>query len=139
MNVFERWCALHGQKPYGANHETVARFVADIAPMGIEQVWSALQEISRAHYVHLLPDPTVGETVATALNNIVRVDPPRSWPKELHDRFKMLPHEIQHWLARRQAADDRLIRKLQNELATLKRTMENGIQVSSDDTNQAAA
>ena len=91
------------------------------------------------HYVHGLPDPTLGETVATALNNIVRVDPPRSFPKELHELFKMLPHEIQHWLARRQAADDRLIRKLQNELAQLKKEHANGIQASSTAVERDAA
>jgi uncharacterized protein YdcH (DUF465 family) len=133
MNIFERWCALHGEKPYGANNETVARFVSDIAPMGIEQVWEALQEISRAHYVHLLPDPTVGETVTTALNNICRVNFPRSWPKNLHDRFNMLPHEIQHWLARRQAADDALIQKLQREHAQLKKEHEHADKAAGTD------
>jgi hypothetical protein len=140
MTLFERYCALHGHQPYGATNETVARFVADIAPMGIEQVWEALREVSRSHYVHNLFDPTLGETVAAALNNIAKVDPPRSWPKDLHERFKMLPHEIQHWLARRQAADDRLIRNLQNELAQLrKKENADGVQVSSTAVERDAA
>jgi hypothetical protein len=137
MNTWEKWCALNGHKPFGASPTDVARFVANIAPMGIEQVWEALRDVSRMHYVHGLPDPTLGETVAAALNNIVRVDPPRSWPKELHERFKMLPHEIQHWLARRQSHDDQLIRNLQNELGQLKKVT-NGIQTGSDVKSDAA-
>ena len=131
MTLFERYCALHGYQPFGASNETVARFVTDIAPMGIEQVWEALREVSRAHYVHGLHDPTLGETVATALNNIAKVDPPRSWPKELHERFKMLPHEIQHWLAKKADMDSKEIRRLQREYAEKKKELENGIQVGS--------
>jgi hypothetical protein len=127
MNLFERYCALHGHKSYGAVPAIVAQFVADIAPIGIEQVWEALRDVSRMHYVHGLPDPTVGETVTAALNSIAKVDFPR-WPKELRERFEMLPHEIQHWLARRQAHDDKLIRNLQRETAELRKA--NGIQIT---------
>jgi hypothetical protein len=139
MNLFERYCALHGHQPFGASPAVVAQFVADIAPMGIAAVWEALRDVSRMHYTHGFPDPTLGPMVATALNNIVRVDFPRSWPKELRERFEMLPHEIRHWLATRQTADDALIRKLQNELAQLKKEMEHGVQVSSGSAEQAAA
>ena len=121
MNSFEKWCVLNGHKPFGASPETVARFVSDIAPMGIAAVWDAVQEVSRAHYVHGLPDPTLGGPVAAAINDIAKIDPPRSWPAEEKLRFLTLPYPTQAYLAKRQVADDALIRKLQNELAQLKR------------------
>jgi hypothetical protein len=138
MTLFERYCALHGHQPFGASPAIVAQFATDIAPMGIEHVWEALRDVSRMHYTHGFPDPTLGPTVATALNNIVRVDFPRSWPKELRERFEMLPHEIRHWLATRQTADDALIRKLQNELAQLKKDNTNGTH-SAETPHQSAA
>jgi hypothetical protein len=121
MNLFERWCVLNGHKPFGASPETVARFVADIEPLGIGQVWKAVQAISRAHSAHGLPDPTLGGPVAAAINAVAKIDPPRSWPAEEKLRFLTLPYDIQSYLAKRQAADDSLIRKLQNELAQLKK------------------
>jgi hypothetical protein len=139
MNLFERWCVLNGQKPFGASPETVARFVSDIAPMGIGEVWDAVQEVSRAHYMHGLPDPTLGGPVAAAINDIAKIDSPRSWPKEDQLRFRTLPYDMQLIIGKREADRDKQIRHLQNELAQLKRKHEHGIQVSSDDIDQAAA
>jgi hypothetical protein len=121
MNMFEKWCALKGQKPFGASPDIVARFVGDIAPMGIAAVWEAVQEVSRAHYMHGLASPCDGGPVAAAINEIAKIDPPRSWPAEEKHRFLTLPYDIQSYLARRQAADDALIRKLQNQIAELKK------------------
>jgi hypothetical protein len=126
--MFERWCILNGHKPFGAAPAIVAQFVDDIASMGIEQVWPAVQEVARMHSAHGLPDPTQSKAVAAAINAVAKIDPPRSWPAEEKILFLNLPYDIQSYLAKRQADDDALIRKLQNELAQLKKEHTNGIQ-----------
>ena len=115
--MFERWCILNGHQPFGAAPAIVAQFVNDIAPMGIEQVWKAVQDVARMHSAHGLPDPTVNPCVAAAINEIAKIDPPRSWPDEEKRRFLTLPYDIQAWLSKRQAIDDALIRKIQRQLA----------------------
>jgi len=130
MTMFERWCILNGHKPFGAAPAIVAQFVDDIASMGIEQVWEAVQEVARMHSAHGLPDPTQSKAVASAVNDITKIDPPRSWPDEEKHRFLTLPYPTQAYLAKRQVADDALIRKLQNELAQLKKENENADQAA---------
>ena len=131
MTMFERWCILNGRhKPFGAPSTIVAQFVDDIASMGIEQVWEAVQEVARMHSAHGLPDPTQSKAVASAVNDITKIDPPRSWPDEEKHRFLTLPYPTQAYLAKRQVADDALIRKLQNELAQLKKENENADQAA---------
>jgi hypothetical protein len=139
MNLFERWCVLNGHKPFGAAPETVARFVSDIAPMGIAAVWDAVQEVSRVHYMHGLASPCDGGPVAAAVNDIAKIDPPRSWPAEDELRFLTLPYPTQAYLAKREAQRDEEIKKMHREFAKLKKEHEHGIQVSSTDTDQAAA
>jgi hypothetical protein len=139
MTMFERWCILNGHKPFGAAPAIVAQFVDDIASMGIEQVWEAVQEIARMHSAHGLPDPTQSKAVAAAINAIAKIDPPRSWPAEEKLRFLTLPYDIQLIISKREQDRDNEVRKKQREFAQLKKEMENGIQVSSSDTDQAAA
>jgi hypothetical protein len=137
--MFERWGALHGHKTLGASPETVARFVADIAPMGIAAVWDAVQQVSRAHYMHGLASPCDGGPVAAAINELAGIPPPRSWPKEEQIRFKSLPYDIQLIISKRERDRDNQVRTMQHEFARLKKETENGIQTSSTDTEQAAA
>lgn len=126
--MFERWCILNGHKPFGVSPAIVAQFVDDIAPMGIEQVWPAVQEVARMHTAHGLPDPTQSKDVAAAINAIAKIDPPRSWPAEEKLRFLTLPYDIQLIISKREADRDKQIRHMQNELAQLKKEHTNGLQ-----------
>jgi hypothetical protein len=139
MNLFERWCLINDHKPFGASPAIVARFVADIAPMGISEVWPAVQEVARMHYIHGLSDPTLGGPVAAAINELAGIAPPRSWPQQEQIRFRTLPYDLQLIITKREADRDNQVRKMQNEFAQLKKEIENGIQVSSIDAEQAAA
>jgi hypothetical protein len=121
MEMFERWAALNGLKAHGASPTTIAKFVADIASMGISRVWRAVQEISRAHYVIGLADPTLGGPVAAAVNEISKITPPRSWPKEEQIRFLTLPYDVQLIVEKRERDRDNQVRAMQNEFAAIKR------------------
>jgi hypothetical protein len=119
--MFEKWCALRGESPIPASPTIVARFIADVAPLGIDRVWPAVLEISRAHYTVGLPDVTNSFPVAAAINALSKLEAPRSWPAAEKLRFSTLPYDIQKCIATREADRDHRIRTMQNEFATLKK------------------
>ena len=80
-----------------------------------------MQEVSRTHCTIGLADPTLGGPVAFAINEISRIVPPRSWPKEEQHRFLTLPYDVQLIVEKRERDRDNQIRTMQNEFATLKK------------------
>jgi hypothetical protein len=139
MNLFERWCVINSHQPFGASPAIVTKFVNDISPMGIAAVWDAVQEVSRMHYTHGLSSPCNGGPVAAAINELAGIPAPRSWPRDEQNWFKSLPYDIQLIISKRERDRDNQVRKMQHEFAQLKKENDNGIQVSSSDTEQAAA
>lgn len=125
MKLFSDYCALRGEQAIPASPTIIARFIKDIAPMGIDRVWPAVLEISRAHYVITLPDPTLSYPVTTAINELSGIEPPRSWPDPEKARFLTLPYDIQLTISKREADRDKQIRQMQNEFAKLKKESEN--------------
>ena len=119
--MFDRWCAMNGAHPLPAAPLAVARFVSDIAPLGIDQVWQHVCEISRAHYTKNLADPTLGGTVSAALNVIAKIDPPRSWPNEHKFRFQQLPYDLQVFFSRHEARREKEIHRAHQEAATARK------------------
>jgi hypothetical protein len=113
--TFERWCILNGTRPVPATPMMVARFVADVAPWGVDKIWPIVQEISRAHYTVGLADPTLGGPVAAAINEIAKIDPPRSWNKEEKQRFNSLPYDLQKTVVRREDQREKTVRRAMQE------------------------
>jgi hypothetical protein len=121
--MFARWCELNGALFCPARPADVARFVSDCAPLGLEQLWSATQEISRIHVSLGLADPTLGDPVAAVVSGVAGIDPPRSWPGEHRRRFKALPYDVQVIVASHEARRERALRRAQNEAAEARRTL----------------
>jgi hypothetical protein len=120
--MFANWCQLRGEVGLPASPATIGRFIDDIAVMGIEKVWDQIQQIRREHYVRELGDPTLGHgPVADALNRISGLKAPRSWRDEAKYEWGGLPYPVQLELVRREEQRDREVRRLQNELAAVKR------------------
>jgi hypothetical protein len=118
--MFENWCALNSRQPMPAAPMLVAQFVSELAPIGIDKVWEAVQDISRAHYTIGLADPTLGGPVALAINAIANLDPPHSWNKEEKPRFKSLPYDLQLCVLRRTKQTETEMRRAQSDAATLR-------------------
>jgi hypothetical protein len=130
MKTFEDWCALIGREPIPAAPALVAQFVAEIAPMGIDDAWEAVCETSRAHNAVGLADPTLSETVTLAMNGISQIDPPRSWPKREKERFLRLPHDLQTFFWMHAAKRESEMGRLKGEIGKLKQRiteLENGV------------
>jgi hypothetical protein len=125
MDMWSKWCALRGEQAIPASPTIIARFIADISPLGIDRVWPEILQISRAHYTVGLPDVTNSFPVANAINELSKLEPPRSWPAAEKPRFLTLPYDIQLTISKREADRDKQIRTMQNEFAKLKKETEN--------------
>jgi hypothetical protein len=121
--MFARWSELEGVSFCPAAPADVAKFVTDCASLGIERLWPALQEISKAHVSMGLADPTLGGVAATAVNAIAGVDPPRAWPNDRKQRFKSLPYDLQVFVAAHEARREKEIRRAQNDAAVTKQKL----------------
>jgi hypothetical protein len=119
---FADWCALVGRQPVPAAPALVAQFVAEIAPMGIDKVWAAVQEISRAHYLIGLADPTLGGPVAAAINDIAKIDPPQSWPEDERAKFLALPYDLQKFVAEEEKRQSRIVKVAIQEAAEARKS-----------------
>lgn len=122
MTAFEKWCLLRGAQPIPASPTSIAKFISEVAELGIARVWDAVVEISHGHRDIGLPDPTLGIGIVTAeINKISEIKPPHSWKKEEQHRFMSLPYDLQCEILRRETERERELRRLQNTVADLKR------------------
>jgi hypothetical protein len=121
--MFVRWCDLNGVTPCPAAPATVARFVADCAPLGIERLWLAVRDISKLHSSAGLADPTLGGAAAEAISDLAKIDPPRSWPDDRKQRFRSLPYDLQVYIAAHEARREKALRRAQNEAAAIRQKL----------------
>jgi hypothetical protein len=121
--MFARWCELNNVCPCPAAPAAVAKFVADCASLGIEKLWPAVQEISQAHAVLGLADPTLGGIAAAAINDVAGISPPRSWPDDRKQRFESLPYDLQIYVVAHEAQREKALRRAQNEAAIARQTL----------------
>jgi hypothetical protein len=121
--IFVKWCELNNLAPCPATPSSVARFVDDCASLGVDRLWSAVQEISRMHASLGLADPTLGGPAADAMSAVAAVPPPRSWPGPFKERFRALPYDIQAYLVAHETQRERALRRAQNEAASASRKL----------------
>jgi hypothetical protein len=121
--MFARWCELNGASWCPAAPADVAKFVTDCASLGIERLWPAVQEISRAHVSLGLADPTLGGIAAAAISEVSGILPPRSWPNQRKQRFSLLPYDVQLYLASHEEQRDKALRRAQNEAAVARQKL----------------
>jgi hypothetical protein len=121
--MFARWCELNATPFCPAAPAAVAGFVKDCSSLGIERLWSAVQDISKLHASLGLADPTLGGPAAAAIGDVAGVAPPRSWPGEYKQRFKSLPYDIQRFVAAHEAQREKALRRAQNEAAAARQKL----------------
>jgi len=121
--MLARWCALNGVAVFPVPPAIVARFVADCAPLGIDRLWPAVQDIQAAHVSLGLADPTLGPEVAAALDDVAGIAPPRSWPGDYKQRFRSLPYDLQRFVADHELQREKALRRAQNDAAELRRKL----------------
>jgi hypothetical protein len=125
LAVFGKWCEAKSVRQCAAKPKTVAAFVLDQHGLGatVQHILAMLEAIEVLHdSYHGLSNPTRTAVVRAALDQIVRVDPPRSWPKEQKAEFCRLPPDIRYIIAKRENERQRELRRLQNEAAAKRKS-----------------
>jgi hypothetical protein len=121
--LFARWCEREAVTFCPASPATVSRFVKEHASLGIAQLWSALQDISRLHTSTGLADPTLATPVTAAISDVAGLSAPRAWPAGWKDRFKALPYDLQMFIAGHEASRDKALRRAQNDAAAARQKL----------------
>jgi len=121
--LFARWCELNGETFCPARPATVVQFVRGSAGLGIQQLWAALEDISKQHVSMGLADPTLSAPVARAVSEIAEIVPPRSWPADWKARFDALPHDLQSFIVRHESHREKALRRAQNEAAAARQRL----------------
>jgi len=123
LTAFRLWCEENGVRHCPARPEAVAQFVLDHAAAGLETLIEVTAAISQSHSQLGLANPTATWMVASALQRVGDVDPPRSWPKAFKGLFAELPIQLKRYIAKHDAERERVLRRAQNEAARAKRAV----------------
>jgi hypothetical protein len=121
-SVFGRFALMRGIKPLPAQPAHVADFVREMWTLtsNVGKIWEAVQEVSHSHLSNGLADPTAGGPVAAAMNEISKLQPPRSWRKDFWPRWHALPWDVQNYLTQHEEQRDRVVRDAQNQAGDLR-------------------
>jgi hypothetical protein len=113
-------CRYAPAKPF-----VVAAYLLDIATTGVSTgaLLRRVTAISILHDRHGLSDPTNTTAVREVLNDLVAIEPPRSWTKEEKAEFATFPIPAQRVISRREQDRERALRQKQNQLAEKLKTV----------------
>jgi hypothetical protein len=119
---FLQWAEAQKVRALPARPCSVAAFAQWQRDLGVPKakINATLSAISALHIAASVGDPVATPTVRmiTAASTI---EPPRSWTKDEKQLFTELPVEIQRAVSRRERDREVQLRRMQNELAELKR------------------
>ena len=94
----------------------VAAFVLDQHKLGYE-ISDSLAAIERLHERFNLSNPVLTAIVGAAIERVIAIKPPRSWPKADQALLVTLPAQIRQPIEAREQERDAGLRRKQNELA----------------------
>jgi hypothetical protein len=128
FSLFEKWCAEKSVRRLPAKPWTVAAFILHEIANGrdVQGCLALLAAIAEVHDAHSLSNPCATAVVNQVLDQIVKVDPPRSWPAADKAEFARLPPTIREIIAKRENDRDREVRRKFNEIAELKKRLLSG-------------
>jgi hypothetical protein len=135
---FSKWCAVKQVRRLPAKPKTVAAFVLEQDALGVpaQQIISILNAIELSHDHHSLSNPTQTAIVRSALEQVIKTEPPRSWRAEEKAEFAMLPPDVRAAIARRESDRDKALRQAQQRLADERKRLANGADPKTVQTNE---
>ena len=128
LAVFVAFCKSHNVRHCPARPATCAAFAKAEAANGRDPqgIVSLLAAVELLHNYHGLSNPTKTAVVAAALDQIIKIEPPRSWAKEDRAEWALLPPDIRQAIARREEQRDQALRLAQNRLAEERKRLSSG-------------
>lgn len=123
LDIFGKWAASKQVRKCPAKPTTISAFCIEQHELGAtaQVILAMLGAIEALHDFHSLSNPVRTAIVRAALEQIIKLDPPRSWPKEDKALFAQLDPQIRRVIARREADRDRELRRLQSKAAELRK------------------
>ena len=113
-----------GVASFPASPALVAYFMAHVAE---EIIAESLQTIVRVHNASGLANPCATAAVLEVLSRRIKLDCPRSWNQADKNLFIQLPADLQVTVLRRENGRDNAIRKGQNEIAAMKKQLQQAV------------
>jgi hypothetical protein len=126
---FVKWCDDKNVRSLPAKPATVATYIEDqdrARILGTKFILAILDAVERAHDAAGLANPVRCALPRMAIEQIVKVAPPRAWPKEQKAEWALLPIEIRANLTAREDQRDAWFRKQQNQAAEERKALANG-------------
>ena len=119
LNIFGKWCEARSVRKCPCKPHVLASFCISQHQMGAapQVILALLAAVEALHDHHGLSNPVRTSAVRAALDTIIKIDPPRSWPRADRILFAELPPDIREITARREQQRDKALRRLQNEAA----------------------
>lgn len=123
LRRFAQWCAGKGLRHLPAKPATVGAWIANESAAGVsvERIEDSLRAIEIAHTNQNLANPVCCPAPRNELQKIIGTEGPRSWKKSERLLFASLPPEIRSVISRRARQDELTLRRLQNEVAALRK------------------
>jgi hypothetical protein len=123
---FVQWCGSVGARHLPAAPTTCAMFILNQAKVGVapERIAAEAQAIEHLHDHYNQANPLQTRAARFALEQVLKIEAPRSWPKEEKAMFMHLPVQIRHIVSRREADRERTLRNGQNRYAAAMKELE---------------
>ena len=122
FSLFEKWCGDKSVRRLPAKPWTVAAFILDQTAHGrdAQGCLALLAAIAEVHDVYSLSNPTATTVVRTALEQIIKTEPPRSWSRDQKATWATLPIEVREIITARERDRDSALKRKFQELHDLK-------------------
>ena len=126
FHIFSEWAVAKQVRKCPAKPATVAAFILEHNALGVppQQTIAILKAIEEQHDYHNLSNPTTTQVVRAAINQIIKVEPPRSWNKEEKAEWALLPPAVREAITRRESEREVALRRAQNKLADERKRLE---------------
>jgi hypothetical protein len=131
---FVQWCGSIGVRHLPAAPTTCAMYILNQAKVGIapERIAAEAQAIELLHDQCGLANPMQTRAARFALEQVLKIEAPRSWPKEEKAMFMHLPVQIRNIILTREIDRERNLRRGQNEIAEQRKALEQLIRLQAD-------
>lgn len=122
MTSFETYANAHGFAWHAAAGIHLRDWIrgALVSGWSIDQVAAELAKISDAFATIGAADPTTSILCTAEMLKHSPIKPPQGWPAEAVEMWRKLPYAAARWVSEKRAQDVKELRRIQNELASLK-------------------
>jgi hypothetical protein len=119
-DLWAKWCAGKHVRKCPARPQAVATFVLEQNALGAsaQVVVAMVEAIDAIHQYHGLSSPCATRVVNVVLEQILKVEPPRSWGRDERAEWAKLPPLVREAITRRERDRDLALRRAQNKAAS---------------------